>query len=98
MRAYCYANGLIEFGDNLPEGALPIAIGRSKPLRDFSEAQARHGYQTEVVDGRPTKVKGTEHLLVPGIPEAEDDTARFEAFSTWLGWLRKTAPKGVDVL
>lgn len=97
MRAFCFASGLIEFGDNLPEGAMPIAMGRAKPLRDFIEGQARHGYKTEVVDGRPTKVKGTEHLLVPGIPEAEGHD-KFKAFKAFIERLRSVAPKGVEVL
>lgn len=98
MRAYCYASGLIEFGNKLPDGALPIAIGRAKPLRDFIEVQARHGYQSKVVDGRLTKICGTEHLLVPGVPEAEGGIAKVDALIAWCRWLNKCAPKGIVVL
>lgn len=98
MRAYCYASGLIEFGDDVPDGALPIAVGRVKVLRDFIEAKARHGYLTEIVDGRPQKIPGTETLLVPGVPEAPDQGVALDKFHEWLKWIGEKAPKGVEVL
>ncbi len=97
MKAFCYASGLIEFGEELPDGALPIASGRKKPLRDFIEVQARHGYSTRVVNCRPTKIPGTETLLVPVEPQAPDDGAGLDALHAWLDWCRKHAPKGVSV-
>jgi len=75
MKAYAYRSGQIEFGNTVPSGALPI-IGpdkRSIP-RDRIEAGARLAY-----DGKT--------LLVPGIPEAEDDNAAYEAFEKWIDWL-----------
>jgi len=98
MRAYCYASGLIEFGSLVPSGALPIAMGPEKPLRDFIETMARHGYDTRNVKGRPTKIPGTECLLVPGVPEAPDQDKGLEAFQAWLAWIGKKPPKGVTVL
>lgn len=97
MRAFCYASGLIEFGRNMPDGALPIARGPAKVLRPFIEGVSRHGYQTEVVQGRPTKVPGTEHLLVPGIPEAPDDNAKVDALQAFCAWIGKKPPQGVTV-
>jgi hypothetical protein len=40
MRAFCYASGLIEFGDQLPDGAFPIASGPPETLRNFISAKA----------------------------------------------------------
>lgn len=84
MRAYCYASGLIEFGARLPDGALPIARGRDKPLREFINGVARHAY-----DG--------ETLLVPGIPEATDQDAALDALFAFLDWIVTHNPKGVVV-
>ncbi|EHT6197782.1 host nuclease inhibitor protein [Salmonella enterica] len=56
ITAYCWASGLIEFGNALPEGALPIVTGSEKRVRDVVEVLARHAYNGD--------------LLVPGIPEA----------------------------
>jgi hypothetical protein len=95
MRAFCYASGLIEFGRAVPDGALPIAHGPSRALRDFIETQARHGYRTRKVRGRPTKIPGSETLLVPGIPEAPDQFAALDALHGFLSWIAKNAPEGV---
>ncbi|EBC0454959.1 host nuclease inhibitor protein [Salmonella enterica] len=57
ITAYCWASGLIEFGNPLPEGALPIIVGEEKQVRDVVGVLARHAYNG--------------NLLVPGIPEAE---------------------------
>ncbi|EJR3392369.1 host nuclease inhibitor protein [Salmonella enterica] len=61
ITAYCWASGLIEFGNALPEGALPIVTGSEKRVRDVVTVLARHAYNGD--------------LLVPGIPEAasQDD-------------------------
>lgn len=97
MRAYCWASGLIEFGRKLPDGALPIASGPSKVLREFVDTRARHGYRTHLVNGRPTKIPGTETLLVPGIPEAPDQAAAGDALFAFRQWIGKKPPKGVAV-
>ncbi|EIC8701227.1 host nuclease inhibitor protein [Salmonella enterica] len=56
ITAYCWASGLIEFGNTLPEGALPIIVGEEKQVRDVVGVLARYAYNGD--------------LLVPGIPEA----------------------------
>lgn len=56
ITAYCWASGLIEFGNTLPEGALPIVTGNEKQVHDEVTVMARHAYNGD--------------LLVPGIPEA----------------------------
>lgn len=82
--AYCNAKGLIEFGLKVPNGHLPIARGPEAMLRDLIEGEARHGYSTRKVRGRPTKIPGTECLLVPGIPEAPDQSAGLRALHLFI--------------
>ncbi|ECE7084939.1 host nuclease inhibitor protein [Salmonella enterica subsp. enterica] len=65
ITAYCWASGLIEFGNTLPEGALPIVTGNEKNVRDVVEVLARHAYNGD--------------LLVPGIPETANQNEVREA-------------------
>ncbi|EAA6550995.1 host nuclease inhibitor protein [Salmonella enterica subsp. diarizonae] len=65
ITAYCWASGLIEFGNTLPEGALPIVTGNEKQVHDEVTVMARHAYNGD--------------LLVPGIPEAADQNESREA-------------------
>ncbi|MFC5421447.1 hypothetical protein ACFPOB_17960 [Bosea eneae] len=67
FRAYCWRGGVIEFGRRIPEGALPVDQGSERSVRRRVEPLARHAY-----DGKT--------LLVPGIPEAEDDDAALAAY------------------
>jgi hypothetical protein len=97
MRAYCWSSGLIEFGRTLPDGALPVAKGPAKPLREFITGMARHGYNTEIVDGRPTKIPGTDCLLVPGVPEAPNQAVASDALFAFRQWIGQKPPKGVTV-
>ena len=87
MRAFCWASGQIEFAARVPEGALPIARGPARALRDFIDGVARHAY-----DG--------ETLLVPGIPESQGDQSRArDALHAWLNWISDhPVPDGVEVL
>jgi hypothetical protein len=97
MIAYCYASGLIQFGRKTPDGAIAIAAGPAKPLRDLIDARARHGYETRKVKGRPTKIPGTECLLVPGVPEAPDQEAGGDALGAFCKWIGEKPPKGITV-
>ncbi|EAB8209724.1 host nuclease inhibitor protein [Salmonella enterica] len=65
ITAYCWASGLIEFGNTLPEGALPIVTGNEKNVRDVVGVLARHAYNGD--------------LLVPGIPETANQNEAREA-------------------
>lgn len=86
MHAYCYASGQIEFAPKIPEGALPIASGPDKTLREWICGVARHDY-----DG--------ETLLVPGIPEAQDDQMKaLDALKRFTTWITKSAPEGVTTI
>jgi hypothetical protein len=98
IRAYCFASGRIEFGKRVPKGAIPFARGEELALREYLEPLARHGYRTELVNGRPTKIPGTETLLVPGIPEASDQHAALDALHSWLQWVGTNPPAGITML
>lgn len=66
--AFCYRSGEIDFSrSSVPDGAIPIVrsrLGVAK-LRDKVAAKARLAYNGG--------------LLVPGIPEADDDQAALDA-------------------
>lgn len=67
MHAYCYRSGEIGFGFTIPDGTLPLGMGRAKNLREIVEVNSRIAY-----DGKT--------LLVPGIPEADTDDAALAAW------------------
>ncbi|EKM3464766.1 host nuclease inhibitor protein [Escherichia coli] len=67
ITAYVWASGLIEFGDKVPDGALPVISGEEKAVKDVIEVLARHSRTAPV------------QLLVPGIPEAPNQRLAQEA-------------------
>lgn len=73
--AYCWASGLIEFGESVPEGAIPMVSGDDQKVRELMDAVARIAHDNVT-------------LLVPGVPEADDDKAKHAALQKFLGWLR----------
>lgn len=75
LRAYCWANGEIEFGYAVPDGALHIASGPETTLKQEVGVTARHGYKADV-------------LLVPGVPEAEDETVAVMMVIAWVEWAK----------
>ena len=86
MFAFCYASGQIGFGTAIPQGALPIAKGDDdRKLRDWIEGVCRHSY-----DGKT--------LLVPGIPEAPNQSKALDALKRFTGWLNKSVPQGVETI
>lgn len=77
MVAYCWPNGLIEFGESIPGCAIELARGPKSEIKTFFDSVARHGKGAS--DGA---------LLVPGLPEATTMSRRLGAvveFLTWLG-------------
>lgn len=76
--AWCFADGIIEFGEecDLPDGAILIARGPRAFLSGAVGVVARHGYTPGV-------------LLVPGVPEAENQIKASEALDKWLSWAGK---------
>jgi len=75
IRAYCWASGLIEFGQNVPHGALLIAKGPESELREIVGVVARRAW-----DG--------VSLLVPGVPEALDGEDALHGLSIFLDQIR----------
>jgi hypothetical protein len=73
--AYCYRPGRIRFGQRCPKGAIVIATGPRRLLREAIEPLARLAY-----DGRS--------LLVPGVPEADDERAAALALALFRTRLR----------
>jgi len=65
--AYAWRSGLLEFGSTVPDGAIKIGRLGSGVRKADIEALARHS----------RTVKG--QLLVPGVPEALDDTEAVDA-------------------
>lgn len=83
--AYCYASGQIEFGSELPAGAIELARGKEKLVRQYITAIA-------CVSRDDNKT-----LLVPGIPEAENEKQAFVALAVHLRWLKRRQCKGFTV-
>ena len=77
--AWAWQSGLIEFGRVVPEGALKFATGIDTALQSRVAVLARHGQGKS--DGK---------LLVPGIPEAEDENAQVDALIAWVQWCAKS--------
>lgn len=81
--AYCWATGVIEFGSEVPDGAIQIAEGPKAHLQAAVSVAARHGHADGV-------------LLVPGIPEAAgNQRAAGDALKRWLDWYGRRAKNGV---
>lgn len=76
MHAYCFASGEILFGRKVPDGAILIATGPAEKLRRAIEPAARLAYDNRT-------------LLVPGIPEADDQGQAGDALAKWVDWRRK---------
>ncbi len=84
--AWCWASGLIEIGDAMPDGkgmadgcgAILIASGPKSGLKVVLSVLARHGM-------------GASHgkLLVPGVPEAGGQREAGDALIAWLAQCAK---------
>lgn len=67
---YAYASGLVEFGDEVPEGALPV-FGRM-----------REGDQQKITMLCRRSYEG--YLLIPGLPEARNEKARLACLESFV--------------
>lgn len=74
--AHCDASGVIEFSNTCPPGHLPIAAGPADKLRELIMGACRHAY-----DGVT--------LLVPGIPEAPNQSAGLDALKRFRDFNRE---------
>jgi hypothetical protein len=78
--AYVWRSGLIEFGHFTPAGALPIFAFYDMPkLVEHVSGLARHAYPPHEDD-----------LLLPGIPEADDDMAALSSLYIFIGRVRQS--------
>jgi hypothetical protein len=86
ITAFCDRKGRIEFarGRSIPAGMMSIACGKSADVRKLISGTARLAYDNKT-------------YLVPGIPEAKDDTAAYDALVGYCNWLRKRKDSGVTV-
>lgn len=98
MRAFCFASGHIDFGNRVPAGAMVIARGPAETLKAFILVNARHGYDTRLVRGRRVAIPGSQYLLVPGVPEADNPIVAVERLSQWCKRIALNPPAGVRVL
>jgi hypothetical protein len=79
ISANCYRSGEIIFlseGDEVPEGVALIASGPADEVRAAVEVMARHSRYDET-------------LLVPGLPEADDNEQALTALRLFIGEVEK---------
>lgn len=83
--AYCDRSGTIGFcSGSAPAGSLPIAHHENPALlRSAVAAVARHGYESNT-------------LLVPGIPEAQNDSAAIDALDGFMRLVRARLDADLD--
>lgn len=74
--AFAFRSGEIGFGPKVPEGAISVLSGPADFVRERVSARARHAY-----DGKT--------LLVPGLPEAENDFAAEAALHSFRDRVRR---------
>jgi len=79
--AYAFRSGRIHVGKKAPKGAIPIANGTQYKLRRIIGALARHGYTRGV-------------LLVPGVPEANNEQEAIKALGHFSKWVKGSLTKG----
>lgn len=72
--AYCYRNGVIRFRRRPGRGTLAIATGEVNRLRQVVRALARHS-------------RDNRTLLVPGVPEAANETKACDAVIAFGRWV-----------
>ncbi|MEO1670167.1 MAG: host nuclease inhibitor protein [Cyanobacteria bacterium J06631_2] len=69
--ASCDRRGVIEFGEKVPEGNLPLHYGEEAQVKERISVVARHAYDNKT-------------LLVPGVPEADNDDEAVDKLSAWI--------------
>ncbi|MDG3872207.1 hypothetical protein L5B85_33305, partial [Pseudomonas aeruginosa] len=74
--AFCWASGLIQFADQVPEGAIEIARGDDEIVREVIEVNSRLAYDCK-------------SLLVPGVPEAETQAEGGDALENFIRLLAR---------
>ncbi len=82
--AYCDRTGTIEFGETVPDGRLPIA-----KHDDRAQLEEKVGVVARLAYDNVT-------LLVPGIPEADDDESALEALEDMVEQVKKRLGPSAD--
>lgn len=80
LYAYAWRSGLIEFGTEIPDGAIAIAHGLPGTVRRIVTGCARVAYDNKT-------------LLVPGVPEARSGNAKVKALTAFTRWLARRESK-----
>lgn len=86
VTAYCFASGQIEFGTEVPEGGISIAVGEEKKVREIVELHAR----LSRIDNKT--------LYVPGVPEAANQREGLTALARFIQWLARSNQSGFRAL
>lgn len=86
ITAYCFASGHIDFGVSLPDGAIALAAGTEKIVRDIVSVNAR----LSRVDN--------ETLFVPGVPEAASQREGITAVAHFIQRLAMSNQPGFRAL
>lgn len=86
ITAYCFASGHIDFGTSVPEGAIALATGEEKKVRDIIIGTAR------------LSRLDNETLFVPGVPEAPSQREGITAVERYIQWLGKSNQRGFRAL
>jgi hypothetical protein len=81
---------------------LPLASAMRSPNVNCSSAEetrlARaYRAQQKMIGGRRTKVPGTDNLLVPGIPEADNQPAALNALHGWMNQSKNVRIAGREI-
>lgn len=84
LRAWCWRSGEIEFGPEVPKGAMALGAGRPETFYDEVAVAVRKAW-----DG--------ETLLLPGVPEAVSDEAARLAVVGWLAWRSGDRVKATEI-
>lgn len=77
----CYRSGEAFVSRRIPKGTMKLVTGHGRRLRRILSVCARHAY-----DGKT--------MLVPGLPEADNDLQAIEAVKGFEQMLRKRLAKG----
>lgn len=84
--AYCFASGHIEFGSSVPDGAIALAMGEDKTVRDIISGTAQLSRQ------------GDETWFVPGVAGAPNQREGILAMARYIQWLGESNQPGFRAL